>query len=195
VQPSVDVGIPQIGALLAQPSQVGQADAELGGQAFVGDLRRPVGPGGGGDAVAGELLTVPSMTRLPSWAWIAVAGATTSSRRARARLCRSAEGVGFEPTRTRQRPSGFQDLRQKRRDLRHQHARSSAGHVFARTSPGSAMTGPGWWREPSVQSCAVFARSGAGLSEPPPWSGQAAAGEPGAIESPRADMYVHTPGG
>jgi hypothetical protein len=27
------------------------------------------------------------------------------------RLCRSAEGVGFEPTRTRQRPSGFQDLR------------------------------------------------------------------------------------
>jgi hypothetical protein len=28
-------------------------------------------------------------------------------------LCRSAEGVGFEPTRTRQRPSGFQDRRHR----------------------------------------------------------------------------------
>ena len=36
-----------------------------------------------------------------------------SARNDASRLCRSAEGVGFEPTRTRQRPSGFQDRRHR----------------------------------------------------------------------------------
>ena len=48
----------------------------------------------------------------------------------RSRLCRSAEGVGFEPTRTRQRPSGFQDLRLNRADQRRLRHERQTWHAF-----------------------------------------------------------------
>jgi hypothetical protein len=56
VQPAVDVGVPQVGPVVAELAQVGQADAELGAESLVGDFGGAVGSGGGGDAVGGELL-------------------------------------------------------------------------------------------------------------------------------------------
>jgi hypothetical protein len=56
VQPAVDVGVPQVWALLAQAAQVAQVDAEFGGDPLIGHHGGPVDPGGAGDSVGGHLL-------------------------------------------------------------------------------------------------------------------------------------------
>ena len=59
----------------------------------------------------------------------------------RARFSKEAEGVGFEPTRTRQRPSGFQDRRHRPLGepswLRDRTRRRPRGHIWS-ADPGTA---------------------------------------------------------
>ena len=52
------------------------------------------------------------------------------------RLCRSAEGVGFEPTVTRQRHSGFQDLHLNLADQRRLRRERRTRHAFGRGTLG-----------------------------------------------------------